>query len=70
MYSFSENMTRQDYRSYLRADVEIVPRPENKENVYVYVIILPTEITITISTRFIQAECILLPQMYFLFSFA
>jgi len=27
-------MTRQDYRSYLRADVEIVPpKLENKENV-------------------------------------
>lgn len=34
-HSFSENMTRQDYRSYLRADVEIVPKLENKENVYV-----------------------------------
>ena len=55
-------MTRQDYRSYLNL--------ENKENVYVYVITLPKEITITISTRFIQAGCILLPQMYFLFSFA
>lgn len=63
-------MTRQDYRSYLRADVEIVPKLENKENVYVYVITLPTKITITISTCFIQAGCIVLPQMYFLFSFA
>ena len=42
---------------------------ENKENVYVYVITLPKEITITISTRFIQAECTLLPQMYFFVQF-
>ena len=43
---------------------------KNKENVYAYVITLPKEITITISTRFIQAGCTLLPQMYFLFSIA